>query len=115
MTLIKIKLIQICQEKNIVTKFLDDNHGNVEENNSIKSSKNLNNPTLHSSIISQRDKEPNKIEENSKNINIETKENLKIIKEGKDIFINYDENIDEKCYNLNNKENLSRSFYNLKS
>ena len=42
-------------------------------------------------------------------------ENLFIIKTGENMFLPYDEKIDEKCYKLNKMENWADSFYNLKS
>ena len=41
-------------------------------------------------------------------------ESLMIIKEGENLFLPYDEKIDEKCYNINKIENWAEKFYNLK-
>ena len=41
-------------------------------------------------------------------------ESLMIIKEGENLFLPYDEKIDEKCYKINKIENWADSFYNLK-
>jgi hypothetical protein len=46
---------------------------------------------------------------------LEDPENPFVIKEGKDIFSTYDENIDRKCYEINNIENWAESFYNIKT
>ena len=36
------------------------------------------------------------------------------MKEGENMFLPYDEKIDERCYNINKIENWADSFYNLK-
>ena len=41
-------------------------------------------------------------------------ESLLIMKEGENMFLPYDEKIDEKCYKINKIENWADSFYNLK-
>ena len=44
----------------------------------------------------------------------EPNEILMVMKEGENMFLPYDEKIDEKCYNINKIENWADSFYNLK-
>ena len=41
-------------------------------------------------------------------------ESLMVMKEGENLFLPYDEKIDEKCYNINKIENWAEKFYNLK-
>ena len=41
-------------------------------------------------------------------------ETLMVMKEGENMFLPYDEKIDERCYNINKIENWADSFYNLK-
>ena len=43
------------------------------------------------------------------------KEDIYIINAGENMFLPYDEKIDEKCYNINKIENWADSFYNIKS
>ena len=40
---------------------------------------------------------------------------LNIMKQGENLFFPYDENIDKKCYEINNIQNWAESFYNLKT
>ena len=46
---------------------------------------------------------------------VDPNEELKVMQKGENLFLPYDEKIDEKCYNINNISNWAESFYNLKT
>ena len=78
-----------------------------------------NNNNINDNNDDKYDKEFNEIVNNNPFKRLKTievpNEDLFIIKTGEDMFLPYDEKIDEKCYNLNNIENWANCFYNLKS
>ena len=105
--LIKIRLKSICIEKNIDYQFLDiNNENNPEQNNSqIKNSRsNLGQSIIKKTSLNSED-EDNKNINNSDEIVTKDPNKLFIIKKGEDMFLPYDEKIDEKCYKLNKMDN----------
>ena len=129
--LILVRLKLLCEEKKITYKFPDDITPKISE---FKKSQTLRNNIYESQTsklpikkISQSIKLPDKkqlyssfnseAEQNNLQNNelIDNDKYLDIIKKGESIFLPNDENIDKKCYSINNIENWANSFYNLKS
>ena len=143
--LIKTKLKQICIEKKIDYEFLCiDNTSVVESHSSqIKNRSNIfiSLSKKNSSLKKESDSSQIKDSKYSKKSNDKTKnkndddedeyfkkdplinlneiscpdEDKFIKQEGENLFLSYDENIDKKCYSVNNIQNWAESFYNLKS
>ena len=133
-SLINIKLKQLCKEKKISASFLG-NESEIKEEEESKISKsssiyesvrsknsetNIGKSILHFSVISQNDQESKEIKKKTdfdhiKTIEEVTNEDKFIIQKGEELFSPYDENIDKKCFSVNNIENWAESFYNLKS
>ena len=141
--IIKERLKQLCIEKNIDYEWLETNNLSKSNYNirasafselSMGSSFRSNNPSNLfnpdfppenkniSDLNNSNDKNFNNEDESLKNdplksikLTVDTNENLFIMKDGENLFLPYDENIDKECYNINNIENWANSFYNLKS
>ena len=110
--LIKTCLKSICIEKNIDYQFLNiNNENNPEQNNSQINNSRLN---LGKSLIERSafySEDPSKRLKAIEDLN----KDLVIIKTGENMFLPYDEKIDEKCYKMHKIDNWAHSFYNLKS
>ena len=125
-----VRLKLLCVEKKVNYKFPNDT---IPEISVLKKSK-----TLRSNIYELRGSKlpTNKISQSVRlpekkvytNFNSEIEQNyiknneiighdkhIDIINKGESIFLPNDENIDKKCYSINNIENWAKSFYNLKS
>ena len=124
--LIKTRLKSLCREKNIDYQFLGiNNENNPEQNNSqINNSRS----SLGQSVIKRSSKNPEQTDNKNINGNDDSKyskdfdgkvindpKKLFIIKTGEDMFLPYDEKIDEKCYKIHKIDNWANCFYNLKS
>ena len=143
--LINTKLKLICREKNIDSQFLENNNNNSQPSVMINNSsrfRSVNTIRNSSSFFnrsssqrkrkdkieeSQNKKDDKKIVDNSDKYsdefeNLKKNDPLKRVKtiddpiqEGENLFLPYDEKIDEECYNINKIDNWADTFYNLKT
>ena len=130
--LINTRLKLICQEKNIDSQFLENISNNqvYSENNILLRLRTVKTIHISSNISasqSQNKKEDKKEVDNSDKYSdefekLKSNDPLKRLKtindpiqEGENLFLHYDEKIDEKCYSLNKIENWADIFYNLKT
>ena len=119
--LIKTKLKQICIEKNIDYEFLGIEDSSIVES---YSSQAINNSNIYTSAYIRNSNlrklptltqiKESKLSKKSDEDNHFKNAPLKM-KQGENLFLPYDENIDKKCYNINNIQNWAESFYNIKS
>ena len=137
---IKIKLKQICLEKKIDYEFLDIKiqSSMISRNSSIRRINSIFDEPIDKSNLGQSSinlykKEDNKNmsdiinkyskqTEDEKNIDplksiitLDDNNEDYIKEQGENMFLPYDETIDEECYKINKIENWAESFYNLKS
>ena len=137
---IKIKLKQICLEKKIDYEFLDIKiqSSMISRNSSIRRINSIFDEPIDKSNLGQSSINLYKNEDNKNMSDIinkyskqtEDEKNIDPLKsiitlddnnedyikeQGENMFLPYDETIDEECYKINKIENWAESFYNLKS
>ena len=132
--LIKIKLKLICEENKIDYQFLgiinpEDTNINtssirrtksiLDSNMSYVTNKSIIPPKDTNNVQNEYDKQFEELSKNDPFKKLKTVEEKFIDKsvfiKGEQLFLPYDEKIDEKCYALNKIDNWAESFYNLKS